>query len=178
MAEPARYSVPQVARLLGISERAVRKRISAGSLQAEREGGHWSILLAEPEGGTGAVPGGTETEPDGTERGTTPAEVERAIEATAARYVADFAGLYDRISTEVAARYEQTIAAKDETIATQAALIAELRRQASPQPLSEAPPLPTHRAPPTLLRALVASGTISGACSVGSEGSGAGAAVR
>jgi hypothetical protein len=50
-------------------------------------------------------------------RPATPAAVARAIAATAARDVADVAGLYDRSSTEVAERYEQTIAAKDETIA-------------------------------------------------------------
>ena len=53
----------------------------------------------------------------------TPAEVERAIEATAARYVADFAGLYDRIAAEVGRLYAGQLAAKDETIA-------ELRRRA------------------------------------------------
>jgi hypothetical protein len=43
----------------------------------------------------------------------TPAEVERAIERTAGRYVADFAGLYDRISAGVGQLYEAQIAAKD-----------------------------------------------------------------
>jgi hypothetical protein len=33
-----RYSVPETARLLGISERAVRKRITAGTLEAHKEG--------------------------------------------------------------------------------------------------------------------------------------------
>ena len=82
-----------------------------------------------------------------------PRALRRAIEATASRYVADFAGLYDRISAEAGARYEQTIAAKDETIATQADALAELRRrnselaaerdelrsQAAPPPPSAAP---------------------------------------
>src|SRR5215211_4796078 len=64
---PARYSVPQVARVLGISERAVRKRITAGTLDAHKEGSAWVVLLpttieavpavlaaqgAAPEGGT------------------------------------------------------------------------------------------------------------------------------
>ena len=40
-----RYSVPEVARLLGISERAVRKRITAGSLDAHKEGSAWVVLL-------------------------------------------------------------------------------------------------------------------------------------
>lgn len=70
----ARYSVPQVARMLGISERAVRKQIETGKLSAERDGNRWLIALAEPDSvpdpeprGTGAVPSepkrGTESEP-------------------------------------------------------------------------------------------------------------------
>ncbi len=51
-----RYSVPQAARYLGISERAVRKRIEAGTLAAERDGRQWVVFLgAIPD----AVPGGT-----------------------------------------------------------------------------------------------------------------------
>lgn len=67
----ARYSVPEVARVLGISERAVRKRITVGTLDAHKEGNAWVVLLpatteavpavlaapgAVPESGTG---GGT-----------------------------------------------------------------------------------------------------------------------
>jgi hypothetical protein len=53
--------VPQAARLLGISERAIRKRIAAGSLAAERDGPRWWVRLdgAEPgtaERGTEAAP--------------------------------------------------------------------------------------------------------------------------
>ena len=70
----ARHSVPETARLLGISERAVRKRITAGTLEAHKEGTAWVVLLpstmvtvlaapaapgavpsAALEGGTGAV---------------------------------------------------------------------------------------------------------------------------
>jgi len=77
-----RYSVPEVARALGISERAVRKRITAGTLDAEKDGAAWAVFLpagtrAEPEAvpaaptepgavpGTaqGAAPGGTDVEP-------------------------------------------------------------------------------------------------------------------
>jgi hypothetical protein len=131
MAAPGRYSVPQVARLLGISERAVRKRISVGSLDAERDGSHWVVLLdAAPDGGTApepeAVPGGT---------GAAPAEVEQAIERTAARYVADMGALYDRINAEVGRLYEAQLAAKDETIA-------ELRRRAEAAEAALAAPPP------------------------------------
>jgi hypothetical protein len=50
------YSVPAVARMLGISERAVRGRINRGSLAAEIAGGQWRIPLTalpeqKPEGG-------------------------------------------------------------------------------------------------------------------------------
>jgi len=55
-----RYSVPEVARLLGISERAVRKRIDTGKMHAERDGRNWVVILDKPpigtDGGTSAVP--------------------------------------------------------------------------------------------------------------------------
>ncbi len=56
-------SVPQAARALGISERAVRKRITAGSIPAKRDGRQWTVYIP-------AVPGGTESEPSDP-RGTT-----------------------------------------------------------------------------------------------------------
>ena len=155
--------MPEVARLLGISERGVRDKIEHGQLQATKEGKRWLVTLppAAPEvdavvsgsaSGSGAVV-------DAVASGSTPAEVERAIEATATRYMADFAGLYDRISADVAARYEQSIAAKDETIAIQRDAIAALRERlaaaeaeksalAASPPLQQAPPSPTHRDTP------------------------------
>jgi len=55
-----RHSVPEVARLLGISERAVRKRIDTGKMRAERDGRNWVVILDKPpigtDGGTSAVP--------------------------------------------------------------------------------------------------------------------------
>lgn len=72
----ARYSVPEAARALGISERAVRKRITVGTLDAYKEGTAWVVSLpattwavsteplavvAVPEDGTGAVLSGTGT---------------------------------------------------------------------------------------------------------------------
>jgi len=55
-----RHSVPEVARLLGISERAVRKRIDTGKMRAERDGRNWVVILNKPpigtDGGTSAVP--------------------------------------------------------------------------------------------------------------------------
>ena len=69
-----RYSVPEAAKLLGITERAVRKRIEAGTLLGKRNGREWVVLLprepvAEPKGtssGTDSEPDGTATEPRGT----------------------------------------------------------------------------------------------------------------
>jgi len=55
-----RYSVPEAARHLGISERAIRKRIEKGSLEAEMVAGHWVVTLAAPVGGTTAATGGTD----------------------------------------------------------------------------------------------------------------------
>ncbi|MBV9281770.1 MAG: helix-turn-helix domain-containing protein [Chloroflexi bacterium] len=52
-----RYSVPQAARILGISERAVRKRIDHGTLAAERDGLRWLVLLPGSQGGTPQPPG-------------------------------------------------------------------------------------------------------------------------
>lgn len=60
----ARYSVPEVARALGISERAVRKRITAGTLEAVKAGPAWSVFLPTgPPAAQGAVPGGTAEPP-------------------------------------------------------------------------------------------------------------------
>jgi len=57
--------VPEAARALGISERAVRKRITAGTLDAEKEGTAWAVFLpAGPKAEPGAVPGGTGRPPE------------------------------------------------------------------------------------------------------------------
>ncbi len=59
-------TVPAAAQALGISERAVRKRITAGTLEAIKDGTRWLVYLPEPSGpGSGpsrfrsAVPSGT-----------------------------------------------------------------------------------------------------------------------
>ena len=59
-----RYPVPRAARVLGISKRAVRKRIETGKLTAERDGARWLVILpAEPPGGTDTADRGTRAEP-------------------------------------------------------------------------------------------------------------------
>jgi hypothetical protein len=56
-----RYSVPEAARALGISERAVRKRITAGTLDAVKAGPAWSVFLPGGNPATHeAVPNGPE----------------------------------------------------------------------------------------------------------------------
>jgi len=67
----ARYSVPEVARVLGISERAVRKRITAGTLDAHKEGNAWVVLLSSTTGAVPAAPAAPGAVPErGTEGGT------------------------------------------------------------------------------------------------------------
>jgi len=67
-----RYSVPQAARYLNISERAVRKRIDAGSLFAVRDGRAWTVYLEEPASGTSTADDAVPLEP--TELTATPSE--------------------------------------------------------------------------------------------------------
>ncbi len=144
--EPEAISVPVAARTLGISERAVRKRINAGTLRAEPFGRSFRVWLPEdappavPEPGPVQGPEPTAGPAPRPEPGpepieaiyrVTPAEVEQAIERTGAKYVADMASLYDRISTELGKVYEGQLAAKDQTITTQAETIDELRRRAA-----------------------------------------------
>jgi hypothetical protein len=47
--KPSTRSVPEVAQELGITERAVRKRIQAGSLQGELVNGRWYVVLPSPD---------------------------------------------------------------------------------------------------------------------------------
>jgi excisionase family DNA binding protein len=117
-----RYSVPQAARRLGISERAVQILIEAGTLAAERDGSHWVVLLAAPEsaelGAGAAQSAGSSTSIDSEFR-VTPSEIEQAIAHTAASYAADMRTMFD----EVGRLYHAHLTAKDESIA-------ELRRRA------------------------------------------------
>ena len=149
---------------LGMTAEGLRKRLNRGTLNGYKQDGAWFVVLPHQDAMSGQMAGrqdGTAGQAAGqpieAAHQFTPAEVERAIGATAARYAADFAGLYDCISTEVGRLYEGQLAAKDETIATQRELIAHqaeiladardrlaaerdaLRHQAAPVPLSEAP---------------------------------------
>ena len=146
-------SVPEAARLLGISERAVRKRLTTGTLQGEQEGVHgpWTVHLP-PEllaggttiaegggtgGGTGTASGAVpspaptepgvvpETEPLEARYRVTPAEIEQAVSRTSAQYMGDLRTML----AEVGKVYEGRIAATEAQIAAQQETIAELRRQ-------------------------------------------------
>jgi len=133
-----RHTVPEVARLLGISERGVRDRIARGTLQAEREGTRWMVLLpaerptTPPEDdaavrgslrGSDAVGGAVG---GGSDAVVTPAEVERAIQRTGQQYTADLRAML----AELRQVYEGQIAAKDAALAAKDETIAELRRRA------------------------------------------------
>lgn len=138
-----RYSVAEAAALLTISERAVRKRIAAGTLHAERIGGRWWIHFDQ------------EPEPDNTSTGTkpepsepleahyqvTPAEIEQAIQRTGRQYTSDLRGMFEQLD----ALYRDQIDAKD-------ALIDELRRRAETAEaerdrLRSTPPADSHDSP-------------------------------
>jgi excisionase family DNA binding protein len=127
--------IAEAAELLGLSQEAVRKRIQRGSLAGMKEGGHWFVLLDRQDVRTSGRQDDGRTQrqdasPIPAAYQVTPAEVEQAIERTGARYVADFAALYDRISAEVGRLYEGQLAAKDETLAAKDEAIDELRRRA------------------------------------------------
>ena len=129
-----RRSVPEVARLLGISERGVRDKIERGQLNAVKEGKRWMVLLppdASAQSATAdAVAGGSVSGSGAVvDAVVTPAQIERAIERTGQKYVTDMAALYDRVSTEVGRLYEAQLTAKEQTIATQAEALAEMREQ-------------------------------------------------
>jgi len=142
-------SVPAAAQALGISERAVRKRIHAGTLRAQPFGRSFMVWLpddgevvAEPGPEPGPAPGPEHgPEPIEAEYRVTPEELQVAIERTGAKYINDFTGLYEMINEALGRQYEArlaerdlALAAKDETIATQReALASQAERMAEQQ---------------------------------------------
>lgn len=113
--------MPEVARLLGISERGVRDKIERGQLRAEKDGKRWMVLLpAAATTATDAVASGStsgsgavaRSEPVEVHYRVAPAELEQAIERTGGKYVADMQTMFDRVGR----LYEAQLAAKDETI--------------------------------------------------------------
>ncbi len=178
------YSVPEAARLLGISERAVRKRIATGALDADREGnGPWQVRL----GVAGAVPVGTG---GGTEDGTSSGQAEPieglyttlhppSVALVPLAAVADqLQAFADRLA-EVGERNEALaleVGTLRERTATQEMTIDELRSQLAEAeksaPASPLPPVarerrPRRRIPATLLGALGGCGRACGGCSAG-----------
>ena len=93
-----RYSVPEAAKLLGITERAVRKRIEAGTLLGKRNGREWVVLLprepvAEPKG----TSSGTDSEPDGTATESRGTNGTSSVEAIAEKLYRDNLELAGRV---------------------------------------------------------------------------------
>ena len=113
--EQVRYTVAAAAERLGISDRAVRKRIQAGTLKAEPNGRtYWVYLEPGPEGPEpGPVPldrnGPVLT---GTSYRVTPGEIEQAIEHTGDKYVADMRAMFERVDD----LYRDRLADKDRLI--------------------------------------------------------------
>jgi excisionase family DNA binding protein len=83
--QPERYSVVEAASLLGISERAVRKRIQAGTLPAERVDGRWRVALARVGPAPKAQTGETTAGPGTSRRATRNNQPERLHAAARAR---------------------------------------------------------------------------------------------
>jgi hypothetical protein len=124
---PGPVAVPVAARALGISERAVRKRIAAGTLHGEPFGRSFRVWLPadapEPGPGPGPLRGpepGRGPEPIEATFRVTPAEIERAVSRTSAQYMGDLRTML----AEVGKVYEGQLAAKDRTIGTQADTLA------------------------------------------------------
>jgi excisionase family DNA binding protein len=127
-----RHTVPEVARLLGISERGVRDKIERGQLPAVKEGKRWIVLLPPEdavaggsERGSGAVVDAVVGEVSG-RPDISPAVVEQAIARTGRQYTGDLREML----AELRAVYEGQVEAKDQVIAAQETTIAELRRRA------------------------------------------------
>lgn len=140
--------IAEAAARLGLSPEAVRKRLNRGTLPGYKLEGTWYVTLDRP-GPVSGRPDGGRTEwqdvsgqrqdaaPIEADYQVTPDELQRAIERTGTKYVADFAQLYERVNEGLARLYEArlaekdaTIAAKDHALAADALAIAELRRRA------------------------------------------------
>lgn len=133
--KPGQYTVPEVARQLGISERAVRLRIETGALAAVRDGRQWWVTLPGPVGAIaggrgggsrGGSRGGSAAEPVEAAYRVAPAEVERVVERTGAKYVADMRALFEQVGQ----LYEAHLATQAVALAVKDETIAELRRRA------------------------------------------------
>ncbi len=137
--KPGQYTVPEVARQLGISERAVRLRIETGALSAVRDGRQWWVTLPGPDGAvvSGSGDGGSGGRASGSANGhgvepleavyrVMPADVERVVERTGAKYVADMRVLFEQVGQ----LYEAQLATQAVALAAKDETIAELRRRA------------------------------------------------
>jgi len=128
-------TIREASAALGISPTTVRRRIKAGALLAREvpttQGYEWRVFLAGGQvptaGEQGATTGvrGDDRQPgaweplDGQYR-VTPEAIERAVERTGSKYVADVQALFDRVG----ALYEAQLAAKDQALVAQAGQLA------------------------------------------------------
>lgn len=142
---PVWYSVPAAAQVLGISERGIRKRIAAGTLEARKDGTRWTVLV--PGSGTGPAEG-PEPERNRADEYSTAArntlfrqpEQGRPLEALMAEWIIPLvdriAGL-ERAAGTRDAQIAQLQADKDAlaaALAAKAAEIAEFQRSAVSSP--------------------------------------------
>lgn len=115
--QPGAQTIQEAAAALGISQNAVRMRIRRGTLSGYKaDDGRWYVHRTVHE--TDQVHGPTDQATSAPHR-VTPAEIEQAVERTAAIYTADVSNMFNRID----AIYRDRLNEKEE-------LIVELRRRA------------------------------------------------
>lgn len=159
--EPGPVSVPAAAQALGISERAVRKRIHAGTLRGEPFGRSFMVWLPD------------DAPPPGPEPGPAP-RPEPGPEPIEARFTADTALVSDAARQQLAAIRDEWLAPlvaqlteQAETIGRLTAERDELRERlaaAEAEKVAPAPPQPrsAEEAPPAPDSAPVAPGGVQG----------------
>ena len=126
-----RYSVPEAARVLGISERAVRKRITTNTIAATRAPQGWQVELAAvpravpgpPWGGTAVPEGGTSAPVDA------PGAVPTAL-------VDELRHQRSVLEEQLAAMRQQLAAAEVERSELRRLLAAALQQRALPGPVT------------------------------------------
>ncbi|MDP9371944.1 MAG: sigma-70 region 4 domain-containing protein [Chloroflexota bacterium] len=145
--------IAEAARLLGLSQEAVRKRLQRATLPGYKQDEHWYVLLdglhpaagyrqdTDPAGwqddrpDDGRTPAGRQdTAPIEASYRVTPAEIEQAVARTSAQYMGDLRAVLAEVGKVYEGRIaatEAASAAKDETIAAQRDALAELRRRAA-----------------------------------------------
>ena len=102
------YSVPEAAERLGLKQRAVRKRIAAGTLLAERTAQGWRVALAAAPGpAQDQHTAGTPAPPNGTGPAPGTAELVNHLRGEVAFLRLELAELHVRHTAEIAAWQER-----------------------------------------------------------------------